>query len=240
MPHIANGVISIGSGAFEACSNLTSITIPGSVTNLGTAAFFHCTALTNVTIANGATSLGVLTFSECNALTSITIPNTVTSLESGVFNACTALTSITIPNSVTNIAGGAFIFCFNLKGVYFQGNAPTGAAGAGFDLDWNVTIYYLPGTTGWGTTLSGRPTSPWSLPNPLILNYEPTFGVQTNGFGFTISWATNRPVVVEASANLANPTWLPLVTNTLTSGSSYFSDPQWTNYPARFYRLRWP
>ena len=47
-------------------------------------------------------------------------------------------------------------------------------------------------------------------------------------------------VVVEASTNLANPIWSPLATNTLTSGSSYFSDPQWTNYPGRFYRLRWP
>jgi hypothetical protein len=47
-------------------------------------------------------------------------------------------------------------------------------------------------------------------------------------------------VGVDACTNLANPTWSPLATTTLTSGSAYFSDPQWTNYPARFYRLRWP
>ena len=64
--------------------------------------------------------------------------------------------------------------------------------------------------------------------------------MQTNGFGFTISWATNIPVVVEACTNLANPLWSPVGTNTLTDGSSYFSDPQWTNYPARLYRLRSP
>jgi hypothetical protein len=64
--------------------------------------------------------------------------------------------------------------------------------------------------------------------------------VQTNGFGFIISWATNISVVVEACTNLANPTWSPLATNTLSGGSAYFSDPQWTNYPARFYRLRSP
>ena len=27
----------------------------------------------------------------------------------------------------------------------------------------------------------------------------------------------------------------PVGPNTFTSGSSYFSDPQWANYPARFY-----
>ena len=47
-------------------------------------------------------------------------------------------------------------------------------------------------------------------------------------------------VVVEACTNLANPAWHPIGTNTLISGSAYFSDPQWTNYPARFYRLRSP
>jgi hypothetical protein len=31
--------------------------------------------------------------------------------------------------------------------------------------------------------------------------------------------------------------WTSVATNTLAGGSSYFSDPQWTNYPGRFYRL---
>jgi hypothetical protein len=47
-------------------------------------------------------------------------------------------------------------------------------------------------------------------------------------------------VAVDTSTSLINPTWTPLVTNTLTGSSLYFSDPQWTNYSIRFYRLRWP
>jgi hypothetical protein len=31
-----------------------------------------------------------------------------------------------------------------------------------------------------------------------------------------------------------------LSTNALVNGWSYFSDPQWANYPARFYRVRSP
>jgi hypothetical protein len=42
-------------------------------------------------------------------------------------------------------------------------------------------------------------------------------------------------IVVKARTNLTHPTWFPLQTNTLSGGSSYFSDPQWTIYPARFY-----
>jgi tetratricopeptide (TPR) repeat protein len=40
--------------------------------------------------------------------------------------------------------------------------------------------------------------------------------------------------------NLANHTWYPVRTNTVNNGSIYFSDPQWTNYPNRIYRIRSP
>ncbi len=176
----------------------------------------------------------------------VAIPTTITGLPvtaigNNAFSYCTNLTSVTIPNSVTSIEIGAFSFCTSLTAIYFKGNTPS--VDNYYGVFWSsdkVIVYYLPGTTGWGTTFVARPTAPWSLPNPLILNNGPGFGVQTNGFGFTISWATNMSVVVEASTNLANPVWTPVGTNTLTGGSSYFSDPQWTNHPARFYRLRSP
>ena len=84
--------------------------------------------------------------------------------------------------------------------------------------------------------LTGLPTVLW---NPQVQN-DASFGVQTNQFGFNITGSSNLVIVVEACTNLANPVWQPVQTNTLTGGSSYFSDPQWTNYPARFYRLRSP
>jgi len=62
----------------------------------------------------------------------------------------------------------------------------------------------------------------------------------TNQFGFNITGTTGLVVVVTACTNLTNPFWSPVGTNTLTGGSSYFSDPQWTNYADRFYRLRLP
>ena len=47
-------------------------------------------------------------------------------------------------------------------------------------------------------------------------------------------------IVAEATTDIAHPTWTPVSINTLTGGASYFGDPQWTNYPARYYRLRSP
>ena len=64
--------------------------------------------------------------------------------------------------------------------------------------------------------------------------------VRTNNFGFNITGSTNIPIVVEACTKLGSASWIALQTCTLTNGSLYFSDPQWTNSPARFYRIRSP
>src|SRR5690349_7820043 len=61
-------------------------------------------------------------------------------------------------------------------------------------------------------------------------------GARNDQFGFTILGTNNQVIVVEASSSLTNATWSPLKAVTLTGGSSYFTDSQWTNYPARFYR----
>src|SRR5262245_56589828 len=102
----------------------------------------------------------------------------------------------------------------------------------------NATVYYNPGTEGWGATYGGLPTAIWVRPEPVIL--RGSVATLNNGFGFTISWATNASVVVEGSTDLANPDWLPLATNTLANGTSYFSDPEWTKFSRRFYRVRSP
>ncbi len=171
----------------------------------------------------------------------VVIPGTIADLPVAAigeyaFYGCTSLMTVTIPKSVTSIGFYAFAYCTNLAGVYFRGDAPVVASSV-FAFA-GPTVYFLPGTTGWETTLSERPTAPWFLPNPVILDFGPSFGLQTNRFGFVISWATNISVVVEACTNLANPAWSPLQTNALTEGSSYFSDPLWTNFPSRFYRVR--
>jgi hypothetical protein len=184
------------------------------------------------------TSIGIDAFAENATLTSVTIPDGVTLIENGAFWYCTNLTSVMIPGTVTKIGDGAFETCPSLTGVYFLGNASHHNVSV-FSGDNNATIYYLPGTTGWSPIYAGRPTALWSLPYPLILT-RPSFGIQTNGFGFIISWATNLPVMVEARTDLAIASWSPVATNILTNGSSYFSDPTWTNHPARLYRLRSP
>jgi hypothetical protein len=196
----------------------SSYTIPDSVTSIGDWAFSECSGLTSVTIANTVTSIGYEAFYYCTRLASVMIGNHVTSIEQGAFTGC-SLTSVTLPNSVTNIGSVAF-YGSSLTDVYFQGNAP--GLGANVFNDYYATLYYLPGTLGW---------------TPQVQTSDASFGVRTNGFGFTISGTSGLGIVVEACTNLANPSWSPVQTITLAGGSAYFSDSQWANYPSRFYRL---
>jgi hypothetical protein len=183
------------------------------------------------------TSIGDYAFIDDTGLTSVTIPDTVTNIGDYAFFDCTSLTSVTIGRSVTNISD-QFLGCTSLTGFHFQGNAPEN--GIDFPLLFRAagaTVYYLAGTVGWGPTFRHLPTLLW---NPQVQTRDASFGVLTNRFGFTITGTSNLVIVVEACTNLASPIWSPVGTNALTGGSSYFSDPQWTNYPARFYRLTQP
>ena len=70
---VTYNVISIGAYAFINCPDLTSVTIPKSVTNIERCAFYR-TGLTTVTIPNNVTRIGGWAFQYCSNLNNITIP----------------------------------------------------------------------------------------------------------------------------------------------------------------------
>jgi hypothetical protein len=248
-----SSVTSIGGLAFAWCSGLKSVTIPASVTNIGDQAFIRCSGLTNIAVnaanPNYAGVSGVLFNKAVTTLIqypqglagSYTIPNGVTNVSGNAFEFCSTLTNVIIPNSVISVGSYAFSYCTSLHQAHFQGNAPNVNGGTG-NTDSTVfsgesgTAYILLGTTGWAATFGGWPTTGWYQPQPQILGAGSGLGPLTNGFGFTISWATNTVIVVEASTNLQN--WTPVITNTLVNGTNAFGDSTWTNYPQRFYRVR--
>jgi len=228
-------VVNIGHQAFVTNWFLTSITIPGSVTNIGLDAFEQ-SAMTNLTIEEGVITIEGWAFLGCWMLPNVSIPNSVTSIGDLAFNECAELTNITIGSGLTNIGGGALDECYKLSGVYFKGNAPTPGVSL-FYYDKSETVYYLPGTKGWGTTFAGAPAKLW---NPQMVTNDGSFGAHQDGFGFNIAGTVDIPLVVEASTNLADRSWVPLQTFTLTNGLIHFSDQQWTNYSSRLYRIRSP
>jgi hypothetical protein len=64
-------VTSIGAEAFMNCSNLTSVTIPGSVTTIEKRAFYECTGLTSITIPASIKRIEQGAFERCPNLLNI-------------------------------------------------------------------------------------------------------------------------------------------------------------------------
>lgn len=194
--NIGNAVTTIGDMAFINCSSLTdTLTIPDSVTIIGHHAFYNCTGLTWLDLGSGVTTIGAEAFRYCDGLTGFTIGNSVLSIGNYAFYSCNGLTGkLKIPDSVINVGKMAFRFCTgltdviigsgvatigerafelcsDLTGLYFRGDAPS-LGDYVFLYDDDATVYYIPGTAGWGATFGGLPTAIWVSPADVDLNYK--------------------------------------------------------------------
>ncbi len=104
----------------------------------------------------------------------------------------------------------------------------------GTSENWELSRYAVPGN------LSSARNGRISRPRMLRIN-RPTMGNEASRetpFGVYFTGPPGQVVIVESSADLVH--WKPVQTNTITAGPLYFSDPQWTNQPCRFYRVSTP
>ncbi len=133
-------------GVFEE-TEITSITIPDSVTDIGMYVFENCSDLSCIIFGENSKlkTIGDYAFSNC-ALSSVSIPESVTTIGDFAFEYC-ELSSITIPKSVKELGAGVFGGCVNLSEIsissdnkYFrviEGNL--------YSRDGKTLIQYAPG-----------------------------------------------------------------------------------------------
>lgn len=107
-------VTKINAYAFDGCSDITSVTIPDSVSSIGKHAFDSCHGLTSVTIPNSVTKIGTWAFSDCKNLTWIRIPRSVKKIEDYTFRNCSNLKTVYLPPSAS-IDKDAFNGCVGVK-----------------------------------------------------------------------------------------------------------------------------
>ncbi len=182
---IGSGVTSIGSYAFVD-TNITSLTIPGSVTAIGDNGVSGNRYLATLTLNSGLETIGAFAFSDCR-ISSVVIPDGVTSIGEGAFSYCvrgdyingewvySGLTSITIPASVISIGKDMLktydeydlLTTINYGGTQEQWNA-AGGKNAGVPSTATITYATVAGSGSCGTGVK------WSLTSTGVLTITGT------------------------------------------------------------------
>lgn len=130
---IPDGVLEIGSHAFENCDNLTDVTIPGSVAVIEGNPFDYAQLELKLSPENPEFSLidGVLfdrtgtkllVYPRGRAGDTYEIPAETTEFGEAAFAGCQQLSKVTIPESVTTIASNSFWNCDNLRLYVWDGS----------------------------------------------------------------------------------------------------------------------
>ncbi len=155
----------LGEDAFKECPNLTTITLPSTLTSLGAYCFDGCSVLTNVGLPEALTTIGNYAFQNCTSLSFVDdkIPDTVTSIGSSVFDGCglvsvvwtagiealpsrvfgdcASLANVTLPAAVTSIGQNAFLYCAALSTMTIYATTPPTLNTSAFNGAGNFVLY---------------------------------------------------------------------------------------------------
>ena len=170
----------IGAGAFR-CAEITSLSIPASVTSFGQYAFADCASLTSLTVpfigtaeSNGTKLESVISSSMLNqleeltvlrgkipdyqlgkltALREVTLGEGVTSIGLGVFSQSAALTKVTILGPITEIPNSTFSDCTSLTTVVLPSTVKTIGYSAFEDCTSLASLTIPAGVTSLGNNL---------------------------------------------------------------------------------------
>jgi len=103
---------------------------------------FANTNITSVTIPNTVTYIAKLAFKDCSKLTNITIPDSVVGVGQGAFSNCTSLTTVNIGKGFNGGGVNIFFRCINLKTINIDSDNERFSSANGMLLSKDKTILY--------------------------------------------------------------------------------------------------
>ena len=134
-----NSVEYIGDYAFDNCTSLTEVAVPGSI-SMRVRAFGGCTNITKVHISDLATwcNCKFVSYTTCSPLgpgkaelylngekvVDLVIPSSISKIGHSTFAGCSSLNSVVIPRNISIIHTGAFYNCKQLKTVFCESIVP--------------------------------------------------------------------------------------------------------------------
>lgn len=114
---IEEGITNVPGFAFGLCENLTSVTLPSTLTAVGPRAFYACDGLEELTLPSGIKNIKLEAFMNCDNLRTVELPDSLEELGINAFYNCVALESIEIPSGVTTLSSKTFYNCTKLNEV---------------------------------------------------------------------------------------------------------------------------
>ncbi len=102
--------ISAEGAAFQGC-NITSITLPSTITSISNCAFISCQNLKKVVLPSTLKDIGWGSFAYCSSLSDIQLPEGLTSISAWAFGGCSNLKKIELPNGITSLPDAVFNGC---------------------------------------------------------------------------------------------------------------------------------
>lgn len=114
---------------YDYVTSFNAIILPEGLTHIGNYAFYNSSDtespnITSITIPSTVTSIGRNAFDEHRKLAAITIPEGVTSIGESAFEGCAALGSLTLPSTLNNLGNYAFAYCSGLKIIWCYVRTP--------------------------------------------------------------------------------------------------------------------
>ena len=114
---IPNTVTNIGEDAFGICFYLTELILPHGLNHIGNGAFYQCRSLESIHLGVSLQSIGAFTFFNCVSLTRLVVPDTVTEISHFAFQGCNQITTLKLGNGITTLGRSAFNRCNKLTTV---------------------------------------------------------------------------------------------------------------------------
>jgi len=133
-------VTALGVDAFTDDNDITSITLPDSITDAAVLAFNKATALETITFGSGLTYLSQGILGDNPSLTTVNLPSSLQRIDAWAFFNCQSLQSITIPASVTSIDHQAFETNASLTAVTFEAGSKIQSIGENAFHGTNVNL----------------------------------------------------------------------------------------------------
>ena len=118
---VPDGVVTLSKIPFNANANITSVSLPTSLTSISDNCFEDCTSLQSVNIPSSVTAIPSHCFSNCKKLTTVPLDN-INEYGSYAFYKC-SLPTINISSNCTNIGEYAFAYCKKLKNITIDVNS---------------------------------------------------------------------------------------------------------------------